>query len=253
MRTQLTYKQITATPPYNPHKKKPGRLILGLGVGFATQATPLYLSEMAPYNLRGALNVMFQLAVTIGILAAQLINYGLQYVQPWGWRVALAMGAVPALVVLVGSLMLPETPNSLIQRGRYDQGRKVLQRIRGVDDVDLEYDDITDASEEAAKMKSAMRLIVGRGYRPQLAIAVLVPIFQQFTGINAIMFYAPQLVSQPAGLAAREQESGRKKMGEERPQSGGGVAWSVFLPLRRREATTTRPGRRLGWQSLSHH
>lgn len=103
------------------------------------------------------------------------------------------MGAVPALVVLVGALLLPETPNSLIQRGRFDEGRKVLQRIRGVDDVDTEYADILDATEEAAKMQSAMRVIVGRGYRPQLAICLLIPIFQQFTGINAIMFYAPQL------------------------------------------------------------
>lgn len=55
-----------------------GRIILGFGVGFATQATPLYLSEMAPYNLRGALNILFQLAVTIGIFVAQLINYGTQ-------------------------------------------------------------------------------------------------------------------------------------------------------------------------------
>lgn len=55
-----------------------GRVILGVGVGFATQATPLYLTEMAPYNLRGALNIMFQLAVTIGIFVAQLINYGVQ-------------------------------------------------------------------------------------------------------------------------------------------------------------------------------
>lgn len=55
-----------------------GRLVLGVGVGFATQATPLYLSEMAPYNLRGALNILFQLAVTIGIFVAQIINYGTQ-------------------------------------------------------------------------------------------------------------------------------------------------------------------------------
>jgi len=101
---------------------------------------------MAPFNLRGALNIMFQLAVTVGILGAQLINYGTQYLQPWGWRLSLALGAVPALVVLVGSLLLPETPNSLIQRGRFDEGRKVLQRIRGVDDVDMEYSDIVDAA-----------------------------------------------------------------------------------------------------------
>lgn len=64
-----------------------GRVVLGVGVGFATQATPLYLSEMAPFKLRGALNIMFQLAVTVGILAAQLINFGTQHLKPYGWRV----------------------------------------------------------------------------------------------------------------------------------------------------------------------
>ncbi len=62
-----------------------GRLVLGLGVGLATQATPLYLTEMAPHNLRGALNIMFQLAVTIGIFAAQLINYGTLNIDHYGW------------------------------------------------------------------------------------------------------------------------------------------------------------------------
>jgi hypothetical protein len=102
------------------------------------QATPLYLSEMAPFKLRGALNIMFQLAVTIGILAAQLINFGTQHIQPYGWRISLGMGAVPSLMLFFGAMMLPDTPNSLIQRGRPEEGRKVLQRIRGTEHVDTE-------------------------------------------------------------------------------------------------------------------
>lgn len=178
-----------------------GRIVLGIGVGFATQATPLYLSEMAPFRLRGALNIMFQLAVTLGILAAQLINFGTQHIKPWGWRLSLAMGAVPSLILLFGSMMLPDTPNSLVQRGRTEDGRKVLQRIRGTDHVDVEFEDICEAVEVSRAVRNPYRTILKRRYWPQLVMSVLIPIFQQLTGINAIMFYAPQLF-QAAGQGA---------------------------------------------------
>ncbi|KAF6250807.1 sugar carrier protein A [Scenedesmus sp. NREL 46B-D3] len=178
-----------------------GRLVLGVGVGFATQATPLYLSEMAPHNIRGALNITFQLAITVGILAAQLINYGTQHIQPWGWRLSLAMGAVPSLVLFFGSMLLPDTPNSLVQRGQQEEGRRVLQKIRGTNDVDTEFDDICEAVRVSASVSNPWRTITRRRYWPQLVISVLVPIFQQLTGINAIMFYAPQLF-QAAGHSA---------------------------------------------------
>lgn len=178
-----------------------GRVVLGIGVGFATQATPLYLSEMAPFKLRGALNIMFQLAVTIGILAAQLINYGTQHIKPYGWRISLGMGAVPSLILLFGSMMLPDTPNSLVQRGRVEDGRKVLERIRGTPHVDVEFEDIQEAVEVSKAVKNPYRTIIKRRYWPQLVISVFIPMFQQLTGINAIMFYAPQLF-QAAGQGA---------------------------------------------------
>lgn len=170
-----------------------GRVVLGFGVGFACQATPLYLSEMAPHNARGSLNIMFQLAVTIGILAAQLINYGTQYLRPYGWRISLACGAVPAILLSVGALVLPDTPNSLVLRGKKEEGRKVLQRIRGTEHVDVEFEDICEAVTIAQSVKNPYRTICKRRYWPQLVITVLIPAFQQLTGINAIMFYAPQL------------------------------------------------------------
>ncbi|GBF88955.1 sugar transport protein [Raphidocelis subcapitata] len=170
-----------------------GRIVLGFGVGFACQATPLYLSEMAPHTARGSLNIMFQLAVTIGILAAQLINYGTQYLRPHGWRVSLAMGAVPALLLTVGALILPDTPNALVLRGKKEEGRKVLQRIRGTEHVDVEFEDIVEAVNVASSVGNPYRTIVRRRYWPQLTITILIPVFQQLTGINAIMFYAPQL------------------------------------------------------------
>jgi sugar porter (SP) family MFS transporter len=170
-----------------------GRIILGVGVGFATQATPLYLSEMAPHSVRGALNIMFQLAVTIGIFSAQMINYGTLNIPDYGWRISLAMGGVPAILLFVGSLILPDTPNSLVARGHTEEGRAVLQRIRGTEDVDAEYEDIAAAVVIANKVTNPYRNILQRRYLPQLIMSIFLPFFQQFTGINAIMFYAPQM------------------------------------------------------------
>lgn len=86
-----------------------------LHAGFANQSVPLYLSEMAPFRHRGSMNILFQLCTTIGILAAQLINYA---VQDWanGWRLSLGLAAVPAVVLFLGGIFLPESPNSLIER-----------------------------------------------------------------------------------------------------------------------------------------
>jgi sugar porter (SP) family MFS transporter len=137
--------------------------------------------------------MMFQMATTIGILAAQLINYGTQNIHPWGWRLSLALAGVPAIALTIGALILPETPNSLIERGHLDRGRRVLQRVRGVSNVDVEFEDIKIASEIAAQVTHPWRSIFTRRYRPQLVIAILIPAFQQLTGINSIMFYAPQI------------------------------------------------------------
>ncbi|XP_031386807.1 sugar carrier protein A [Punica granatum] len=170
-----------------------GRIILGFGIGFGNQAVPLYLSEMAPAHLRGALNMMFQLATTLGIFTANMINYGTDKLRPWGWRLSIGLAAVPALLMTVGGLLLPETPNSLIERGERGKGRQVLEKIRGTEKVDAEFQDIVDASEFANSIKHPFRNILQRRNRPQLLMAIFMPTFQILTGINSILFYAPVL------------------------------------------------------------
>ncbi|KAL4186109.1 hypothetical protein AMTRI_Chr09g32140 [Amborella trichopoda] len=171
-----------------------GRILLGIGVGFANQSVPLYLSEMAPPKLRGALNIMFQLAITVGILMANLINYGTNKMKgDIGWRVSLGLAAVPAIIMTVGSIFLPDTPNSLIERGKNDIARAMLQKIRGTTDVGEEFNDLIEASEASQKVKHPWKNILKRRYRPQLIMAIMIPAFQQLTGINVIMFYAPVL------------------------------------------------------------
>jgi sugar porter (SP) family MFS transporter len=172
-----------------------GRMAMGLGVGLTTQAAPLFLSEMAPYKYRGALNILFQLAITIGILIAQLINFGTQHIQPWGWRLSLGLTGAPAILLVLGCMFLPDTPNSLLERGMPDEAKKVLKRIRGVDDVHAEFEDIEEAAEAAARCGNQWKTIFKPAYRPQLILCILIPALQQMTGINSVIFYSPQLFS----------------------------------------------------------
>ncbi|KAL0746721.1 hypothetical protein Bca101_028723 [Brassica carinata] len=171
-------------------------ILLGCGVGFANQAVPLFLSEIAPTKIRGGLNILFQLNVTIGILFANLVNYGTAKIKGgWGWRLSLGLAGVPALLLTVGALLVTETPNSLVERGRLDEGKAVLRKIRGTDNVEPEFADLLEASRLAKEVKHPFRNLLQRRNRPQLVIAVALQIFQQCTGINAIMFYAPVLFS----------------------------------------------------------
>ncbi|KAG1342218.1 sugar transport protein MST4 [Cocos nucifera] len=170
-----------------------GRILLGCGVGFANQAVPLFLSEIAPTRIRGGLNILFQLNVTIGILFANLVNYGTAKIHPWGWRLSLSLAGIPAVLLTAGALFVVDTPNSLIERGRLEEGRAVLRKIRGTDNIEPEFNEILEASRIAQQVKHPFRNLLKRRNIPQLTIAILLQIFQQFTGINAIMFYAPVL------------------------------------------------------------
>ncbi|KAF6135105.1 hypothetical protein GIB67_040416 [Kingdonia uniflora] len=170
-----------------------GRILLGVGIGFANQAVPLFLSEIAHAKIRGALNILFQLFVTIGILIANVINYFAAKIHPWGWRLSLGLAGIPAIILCVGSLAITETPTSLIEREKYQEGKDTLKKIRGTDNVDAEYESIVRASEMARAVKNPLRKLMKPASRPPLVIAILLQVFQQFTGINAIMFYAPVL------------------------------------------------------------
>ena len=152
----------------------------------------MYLSEVAPPKIRGALNIGFQMMITIGILVANLINYGTAKHEN-GWRISLGIAAVPAILLCIGSLCVVETPNSLIERGNYEKAKKMLKKIRGTEKIDEEYQDLVDASEEAKNVEHPWKNITRPKYKPQLTFCIFIPAFQQLTGINVIMFYAPVL------------------------------------------------------------
>lgn len=155
---------------------------------------PVFLSEIAPSRIRGALNILFQLDITLGILFANLVNYATNKIKGhWGWRISLGLGGIPALLLTLGAYLVVDTPNSLIERGHLDKGKAVLRKIRGTDNIEPEFLELVEASRVAKEVKHPFRNLLKRNNRPQLVISIALMIFQQFTGINAIMFYAPVL------------------------------------------------------------
>ncbi|CAJ2650981.1 unnamed protein product [Trifolium pratense] len=150
-----------------------GRILLGFGVGFANQAVPVFLSEIAPSRIRGALNILFSLNVTIGILFANLVNYGTSKIKGgWGWRLSLGLAGIPALLLTIGAILVVDTPNSLIERGRTEEGKAVLKKIRGTDNVEPEFLELVEASRIAQEVKHPFRNLRKRKNRPQLVISV---------------------------------------------------------------------------------
>ncbi|XVE63864.1 hypothetical protein DITRI_Ditri07aG0055400 [Diplodiscus trichospermus] len=172
-----------------------GRVSLGIGLGFANQSVPLYISEMALPQHRGAVNIVFEIGVSIGVLLANLVNFGTEKIEGgWGWRISLSLASVPASILTLGAIILPDTPNSLIQNtNNHEKAKRVLQRLRGTTDVQAEFDDLIKASSISKTINHPFRKIIQRKYRPQLVMAAAIPCFAQMTGINVITFYAPIL------------------------------------------------------------
>ncbi|XP_010521924.1 PREDICTED: sugar transport protein 2 [Tarenaya hassleriana] len=169
-----------------------GRILLGFGIGFGNQAVPLFISEIAPAKYRGGLNIIFQFLITVGILVASIINFFTSKLED-GWKYSLGGAAVPALILLFGSFFIYETPASLIERGKDKKGLKVLRKIRGVEDVTLEFEEIKRATELANQVKQPYRQLFKRQNLPPFLCGTILQFFQQFTGINVVMFYAPVL------------------------------------------------------------
>ncbi|XP_057756346.1 sugar carrier protein C-like [Arachis stenosperma] len=171
-----------------------GRMLLGFGIGCANQSVPIYVSEVAPHKYRGALNMMFQLAITIGIFVANVLNcFFVTMNNGEGWRYSLGFAAVPAVMIVIGAIFLPDSPSSLIERGKNEKAKQELIKMRGTTDVDEEFNDLVEASESPRSVKNPWATLLKRHYRPQLVIAIAIPLFQQLTGVNVITFYAPVL------------------------------------------------------------
>ena len=173
-----------------------GRLILGLGCGFANQAVPVFLAEIPPPESRGALQVCFQIFVNIGVLVAGIVNYYTSQVD-YGWRISLGVFIPPALILLVGSMFLPETPSFLYRSGNATKAQGTLQKLRGSDaNIEEEWRLIQDDVKESKKHGNPaqqLKTLLSRPYRGELTVACFIAIFSQLTGINSMLYYTPEL------------------------------------------------------------
>lgn len=167
-----------------------GRIVIGVAIGVASCVVPLYIAEIAPPERRGALVSLNQLAITIGIVA----SYGVDQIFAGfdeGWRYMFLCGVIPAFVLGVGMLFVPESPRWLVRHGHLKKARAVLVRAVGAERAD----DELIALEESSGVESGggFRRLLERWLRPALIIGVGIMFFQQFTGINTVIYYAPTI------------------------------------------------------------
>ena len=169
------------------------RFVLGLGIGIASVLVPLYLAEMAPARDRGAVTSLNQYMIIVGTALAAAFGYGLAFVGSWRWM--LLIGVFPAVVLMIGMFAMPDTPRSLIRRGQSDQAREVLIGLRGdTTQAEREFAEITAIEQQQHDRRTTARL-TAPWVRRLLLLGALLAIFQQVTGINAIVYYAPTVLT----------------------------------------------------------
>jgi MFS transporter, SP family, galactose:H+ symporter len=176
------------------------RLILGLAIGLAAVTAPLYISETAPLRIRGALVSTYQLAITVGILVSYLTGLAIDAEAdiPWNddgmWRLMFALGALPGLLFFVGLVFLPESPRWLILKGFAAEARTSLQRLRGAASaVGGEFDEIVSTARAEVGKKSGYKALLEPKIRPAVIVGAGLFFLQQLSGINAVIYYAPEI------------------------------------------------------------
>lgn len=171
------------------------RMLGGLGIGAASMISPLYISEVAPARIRGTLGTLYQLAIVLGINLIYWVNYRIAGYgdEAWnverGWRWMLGSAALPALAFLFLALFVPESPRWLLKRRRDQEALAILERINGP----------LQAGEVQAEIKASLTHEEGGlrellSYRKALAVGLMLAVFSQITGINAIIYYAPKIL-----------------------------------------------------------
>ncbi|VEG89690.1 sugar porter family MFS transporter [Legionella spiritensis] len=166
------------------------RFILGLAIGIASVTTPLYLAETAPVQLRGAMVAIYQLAITIGIVCAYTVNYVL--IEQQAWRAMFASSAVPALMLVLGILFLPESPRWLCSVGKRDAAARALTALRKGQTIDEELQHIETTLANEPKHTN-WRSLFKKPLLPVLMLGMILFCLQQLSGINVIIYFAPDI------------------------------------------------------------
>ena len=175
------------------------RILGGVGVGAASMMSPLYIAEISPARMRGRLVSLNQLAIVSGILVVYFVNYFIEGIgatlgESWnllyGWRWMFGSEALPALMLFVLMFFVPESPRWLVKNGREEKARTILCRVDGPGHADAE---LAAIRENLTRESGSLTQLLRPGMRLMLLIGVALAILQQVTGINAILYYAPEI------------------------------------------------------------
>jgi sugar porter (SP) family MFS transporter len=169
------------------------RMVLGLAVGAASAVVPLYIAEQTPPKIRGGTVSYNQMMITIGILVAYLVDFGLRGAGS-SWRWMLGVGAVPGVFLVVGMLFVPYSPRWLMQRGRRDEARDVLRRTRAAADVDGELAEIESVLSRERR-SGVIALLRRPSLRPTLVIGIGLAVVQQVVGVNTVVYFSPTILT----------------------------------------------------------
>jgi len=164
------------------------RIVAGAAIGIASFVAPLYISEIAPVDIRGKLVSINQVALTSGIVISYLVDYAFAGSQAWRWMFAMAV--IPAAAFGIGLIFIPDSPRWLAGRGHLDQARAVLKRVRPPGKVDAELKDIQDS---VSQQKGNWSELLSPLLRSAMIVGVGLAIAQQITGINTVIYYAPTI------------------------------------------------------------
>lgn len=169
------------------------RLYLGIAIGVSSFAVPLYIAEISPTKIRGILVSLFQFMITIGILVSFLSDSALaDNNNIESWRPMFFMGIIPAVILFIGTFFLPETPRWLMSKGRKSECRKVLERIENKEQVEIVFSAIKSEIEKEGE-RVGWKTILEPWLRTPLIIAIGIMFFQQFVGINTVIYYGPKI------------------------------------------------------------
>ena len=167
------------------------RIVLGIAVGASSALIPTYLAELSPPEKRGTISSLFQLMVMSGILLAYITNYAFSGMYS-GWRVMLGFAALPAAILLLGALVLPESPRFLVKDGRSDEARNILAQMNKHNESTVNYE-LAQIKKQAEIKSNGIKELFGKLVRPALVIGFGLAVFQQIMGCNTVLYYAPTI------------------------------------------------------------